>query len=451
LNFFEQELRKLIDAGVDLDNVKFAGRACYGDLGGRNRAKLQYVTTGTADNYTALAVDILNRTDGRVDSLMFRFKDIWGRKLTDSPDFSGGISPHIWTSGNKSEWAVYKPMPRDFEQLAKAVNGYLSVFAERSAEQEYALENSIAADIAAKTAVFAETINGAVTYGDWVIVRPDEAYGCLVGQVTAIDKVGSEEHGTDNPGDDVHVNFVALEYTETAKAELLEAFDGYFPDAGNFDALPLDDVIMAPESLISLTGLDFDEIDKLSASYKAAREFGNRALTETYDGLEQQLIARVEQNYTDYNRTLLSFGQRELIDMAGKIAAMQDAYEYITTSRGYSDNELRFYMQYACPLEIVADALIAYDVDEGDIGFAMDYVIEHQESISPEYTKIVDAQPAAEPVKQPDRPKLPRAADAEPKPHSLTSQLDAATAEANERNAARTPQTQQKSKNKEID
>ncbi|GHU91105.1 hypothetical protein FACS1894202_11970 [Clostridia bacterium] len=136
MNFFEQELRRLVDAGIDTDNATFAGRACYVDLGGQNRAKIQFTTTGIADHYSALEVNILNRTDGKVDTLLFRFEDVWGRKLTDNPNFSGGITPHIWTSGLKSEWTVYKPTPRDFEQLAEAVSGYLSVFTERDAERE---------------------------------------------------------------------------------------------------------------------------------------------------------------------------------------------------------------------------------------------------------------------------------------------------------------------------
>ena len=136
LNFFEQELRKLVDAGLELDNVKFAGRACYGDLGGQNRAKLQFITTGISDNYTTLAVDILNRTDGKVDSLWFRFEDIWGQKQVSNPNFKKGVIPHIWTRGLESEWYVYKPNPADFEQLAVAVNTYLSVFTERDTDRK---------------------------------------------------------------------------------------------------------------------------------------------------------------------------------------------------------------------------------------------------------------------------------------------------------------------------
>jgi hypothetical protein len=44
--------------------------------------------------------------------------------------------PHIWTSGLKSDWAVYKPTPRDFEILAESVNDYLSVFMDRETDRE---------------------------------------------------------------------------------------------------------------------------------------------------------------------------------------------------------------------------------------------------------------------------------------------------------------------------
>jgi hypothetical protein len=136
VNFFEQELRKLIDAGVELGGVKFVGRVCYGDLGGQNRAKLEFITTNNAGKYSTLAVDILNRTDGKVDSLWFHFEDVWGKRAVSNPNYREGVIPHIWKSGLKSEWPIYKPTPRDFEILAESVNDYLSVFVERETDRE---------------------------------------------------------------------------------------------------------------------------------------------------------------------------------------------------------------------------------------------------------------------------------------------------------------------------
>jgi hypothetical protein len=136
MNFFEQELRRLTKHCDGINNPTFAGRACYVDLGGDNRAKLEFVTGIVADRYEAVKATILNRSEGEVDTLRFRFEDIWGRKQVANPNFSKGIVPYIWTydRANKgdSEWYVYKPTDADIKKLAVEVSGYLAVFTDRS-------------------------------------------------------------------------------------------------------------------------------------------------------------------------------------------------------------------------------------------------------------------------------------------------------------------------------
>ena len=114
----------------------FAGRACYLDLGGDNRAKLLFITMGHADHYEALKVTVLNRMDGEMDALVFRFGDIWGAKPVHNPNFPSGVKPHIWSDGGSHDWYVYRPTDADFRQLAAAVSGYLSVFSDRSQQRE---------------------------------------------------------------------------------------------------------------------------------------------------------------------------------------------------------------------------------------------------------------------------------------------------------------------------
>jgi len=265
---------------------------------------------------------------------------------------------------------------------------------------DYTLEERIAAEIVAKSESAAQVINGEVNYGDWVIVKPDEHYGCLVGQVTAIDKLGTDEHDTGNENDDIHINFIALEYSETTKAELLEALDGLYPDAARFDDIPLDDVIMAPDSLISLVGLDFESIDKLSASYKAAREFGNRVLSEHFNGLETQLIERVEQNYADFNQSLLSLSKWDVIEKAAVIHAYSDAESYLTAYHNFSDDELRFYTQFVNPLEVVVDAWHKRNIDLEDMSGTMDFVYEQRDTHLAVYPLINDKPEPEKPQEQ---------------------------------------------------
>ena len=129
MNFFEQQLRRLAAACDGISNPVFAGRACYGDLGGDNRVKLQFITLGHADHYPAIKANILNRAEGEVDSLVFRFSDVWGKKMDSN--YNGGV-PHIWTSSGKSEWYGYQPTNQDFKVLATEVGGYLDVFIVRA-------------------------------------------------------------------------------------------------------------------------------------------------------------------------------------------------------------------------------------------------------------------------------------------------------------------------------
>lgn len=138
MNYFEQELRRLAKACDGIINPKFAGRACYGDLGGDNRVKLQFVTQGTHERYEAVRATVLNRMGGEVDTLLFRFKDTWGSKQVSNPNFRNGIIPYIWTYNGESEWYVYRPTDADIKKLAAEVGVYLAVFTDRSLVHEKA-------------------------------------------------------------------------------------------------------------------------------------------------------------------------------------------------------------------------------------------------------------------------------------------------------------------------
>ena len=63
-NFFEQELRKLFGDGKIIESPQFVGRACLGTLGGDLRVRAQFITGIIANQYNALKIVVLNRTDG---------------------------------------------------------------------------------------------------------------------------------------------------------------------------------------------------------------------------------------------------------------------------------------------------------------------------------------------------------------------------------------------------
>ena len=127
MTFYEQELRKLFADGTVIGSPKFTGRACLGTLGKDLRVRVQFVTSGYADHYDAISVTVLNRTDGVVDKLRLRLKDILGiKQVPGNPNFRNGVSPHIWEDG---------PTAADYSAMRQAVSEYLDVFRDRVTER----------------------------------------------------------------------------------------------------------------------------------------------------------------------------------------------------------------------------------------------------------------------------------------------------------------------------
>ena len=131
-NFFEQELKKLFGDGKIIDNPTCSGRACFGTLGKDLRVRVQFVTTKMADHYDALRLTMLNRTDGPVDTLTMKLKDLLGMKqVPGNPNFRNGVSPYIWDDHGDANWYAFKPTAADYRKIRQAVGDYLEVFREQ--------------------------------------------------------------------------------------------------------------------------------------------------------------------------------------------------------------------------------------------------------------------------------------------------------------------------------
>ena len=124
MNFFEQELRKILEKSQILQNQKYVGRACYGTIGTDIKAKVEFVTLGTSEQYEGIKATILNRTEGPVDHMTFRFMDIMGKQILGGQS----IMPHIWSYGEKPEWYGFKPKQEHYQKLSKSLNDYMGVF-----------------------------------------------------------------------------------------------------------------------------------------------------------------------------------------------------------------------------------------------------------------------------------------------------------------------------------
>lgn len=134
MTYYEQELRKIVQP--QYPDAAYVGRACYVNLGGANRAKLQFVTGIIANQDDALQITILNRNEGAVDNLRLRFLDLIGTQKVRNPNFPEGVNPHIWDDYGKVDWYVYHPTPKDYQKLTEAVSSYLEVFQEQAMSEQ---------------------------------------------------------------------------------------------------------------------------------------------------------------------------------------------------------------------------------------------------------------------------------------------------------------------------
>ena len=141
MNFFEQELRKLFEGSEIISDARFTGRVCIARLTDSTNVKLKFVTMGTHEQYEGIEATVLNRTEGKIDSTVFLFSDILGKKTVPGNTFSReGVVPYVWTYSGKSEWYAYKPTPRDFEIITETVDTYLEAFQEPVQSQGMGLQ-----------------------------------------------------------------------------------------------------------------------------------------------------------------------------------------------------------------------------------------------------------------------------------------------------------------------
>jgi hypothetical protein len=238
----------------------------------------------------------------------------------------------------------------------------------------------------------AQGINGTLFVGDIVFSAPQgNEYGLLVGRITEIIPHGSPEHDTGNPSDDIHVDFLISSYSDERENEIAAAFSAVYGEPKSFDDLPLDDVIMPPDSLVHINHIDSWSREKIMSSREEAEAYFENHYSESRNDLMAELVERIEKSYMDYNASLLKLGKQELIDMSGKIHAMSDAHSYLTVYYDFSKEEAEFFLQFQNPLEIVADKWREHNNDLDEMSITMDYINGHNDEFYYDYPLTSDA------------------------------------------------------------
>ena len=101
MNKMERELRRMFGESDIIYKAMYSGKTMIGMIDNDVRIKIEFANTKVSGKYDALKATVINRTDGVVDTTMFKFRDMIGLK--------NGHEPHIWDDGTKADWFIISP------------------------------------------------------------------------------------------------------------------------------------------------------------------------------------------------------------------------------------------------------------------------------------------------------------------------------------------------------
>ncbi len=124
MTVFEQEMRKFFAESPNLSaDTLFSNKVMLTPIGENLRAKVEFITTQVSDHYNALKLSIINRTEGVVDTQVFKFKDIIGMK--------NGQEPHIWDDHGRVGWYMFNPSLSDRESVQEEIEAYIGMYSDQ--------------------------------------------------------------------------------------------------------------------------------------------------------------------------------------------------------------------------------------------------------------------------------------------------------------------------------
>ena len=79
MNFFETELKKMTAKVAAMKNPKLVGSACIARLTDTTTVKVEFARCIQAEHHYGILITVLNRKEGKIDSLAIQFADLWGK------------------------------------------------------------------------------------------------------------------------------------------------------------------------------------------------------------------------------------------------------------------------------------------------------------------------------------------------------------------------------------
>jgi len=126
MKVFEKTLRDLFGRSALLSDTKFTGKTLLARLDRDLLVKMSFVEQGVANNYTAISVGIINRTEGVVDKQVFSFSDMVPARSKETT--FGRNYPYIWVYDGKPDWCGQPLTPREQQLIRGAILDYVGMY-----------------------------------------------------------------------------------------------------------------------------------------------------------------------------------------------------------------------------------------------------------------------------------------------------------------------------------
>lgn len=101
------------------------GNKLHVKLDDTRRVEVYFRTTGIADNYDAIQLKLVSKTNGEIDALIVRFEDIFS--CMQDMTHPNRIGKHIWVARGKYDW-YGKPTAADIAAIRKSVRDYVELW-----------------------------------------------------------------------------------------------------------------------------------------------------------------------------------------------------------------------------------------------------------------------------------------------------------------------------------
>ena len=121
---FEKQLRQWFPAGEFWGTPVYTGKTMLSRFDENLLVKVSFVSTKISQQYDALRVKILNRTEGEVDCETFRFEDIIGKLRMRNGELT---EPYIWDCG-EVEWYGDSPSVSQHALISNKVQSYVQMY-----------------------------------------------------------------------------------------------------------------------------------------------------------------------------------------------------------------------------------------------------------------------------------------------------------------------------------